>query len=238
MKKTRKILAMAACAVLLVCISVGATVAYLTSTDSVTNTFTVGKVKITLDETLVGPDGREARHDPETGKLVPADEDTAERTKSNSYKLMPGGRYLKDPTVTVKAGSSPSYIRMIVTVTFQKELTKETLATKLDGIFEQYSATHWPRHGDPVVTVANGKTTVKYEYRYNGWEGNDPVVTVSETADKALPSLFSWINIPSEWDNDEMQAFGGFTIDIIAQAVQADGFGTADEAWNATFDKP
>ena len=34
MKKTRKILAMAACAVLLVCISVGATVAYLTSTDA------------------------------------------------------------------------------------------------------------------------------------------------------------------------------------------------------------
>ena len=40
MKKTRKILAMAACAILLVCISVGATVAYLTSTDTVTNTFT------------------------------------------------------------------------------------------------------------------------------------------------------------------------------------------------------
>ena len=53
MKKTRKILLMAACAVLLVCISVGATVAYLTSTDTVTNTFTVGQVAITLDEAKV-----------------------------------------------------------------------------------------------------------------------------------------------------------------------------------------
>ena len=50
MKKTRKILLMAACAILLVCISVGATVAYLTDMKSVTNTFTVGKVAITLDE--------------------------------------------------------------------------------------------------------------------------------------------------------------------------------------------
>ena len=94
MKKTRKILLMAACAVLLVCISVGATVAYLTSTDSVTNTFTVGKVAITLDEAQVT----------EYGVAV----EGADRVKTNTYKLIPGHEYKKDPTVHFAAGSEAS----------------------------------------------------------------------------------------------------------------------------------
>ena len=49
--KFRRILLLLACAVLLVSLSVGATLAYLTSTtETVTNTFTVGNVAITLDE--------------------------------------------------------------------------------------------------------------------------------------------------------------------------------------------
>ena len=48
--KLRRILLTLACAVLLVSLSVGATLAYLTSvTAEVQNTFTVGKVQITLD---------------------------------------------------------------------------------------------------------------------------------------------------------------------------------------------
>ena len=49
--KLRRILLTLACAVLLVSLSVGATLAYLTSTPTkVTNTFVVGEVKIELDE--------------------------------------------------------------------------------------------------------------------------------------------------------------------------------------------
>ena len=50
MKTARKVLMIALCAVLLVSISVMGTMAYLTSQDTVTNTFTVGKVAINLDE--------------------------------------------------------------------------------------------------------------------------------------------------------------------------------------------
>ena len=75
--------------------------AYLTSTDTVENTFTVGNVKITLDEAKVNTDGT----------LV----EGAARVKANSYKLLPGHTYTKDPTVTVKAGSESSYVRMKVT---------------------------------------------------------------------------------------------------------------------------
>ena len=52
-KKLRRILLTVCSAALLVCVTVGATVAYLTSTETVTNTFTVGKVDITLDEAAI-----------------------------------------------------------------------------------------------------------------------------------------------------------------------------------------
>ena len=85
MKKTKKILALALAAVMLVCTTVAATVAYLTSQDSVTNTFTVGKVKITLDELDVD-------------NSTPGEND---RDKANTYKIFPGGTYEKDPIVHV-----------------------------------------------------------------------------------------------------------------------------------------
>ncbi len=57
MKKKTKALMLVLCAVLLVTASVLGTMAYLTSTDQVVNTFTVGKVAITLDEAKVNADG-------------------------------------------------------------------------------------------------------------------------------------------------------------------------------------
>ena len=57
MKTKSKALLMTLCAVLLVAASVLGTMAYLTSTDEVENTFTVGNVKIALDEAKVNADG-------------------------------------------------------------------------------------------------------------------------------------------------------------------------------------
>jgi len=101
MKKTaRKVLLMACSALLLVCLTVGATVAYLTSTTGVvTNTFTVGQVEIDLDETDV---------------TVYGVKDTDARVKANEYKLIPGHTYTKDPTVHVKPASESAYLFVTV----------------------------------------------------------------------------------------------------------------------------
>lgn len=96
MKKKTKALMLVLCAVLLVTASVLGTMAYLTSTDQVVNTFTVGKVAITLDEAKVDPDGKPV-----------AD---AARVKKNAYHLLPGHTYTKDPTVHVQANSENSFI--------------------------------------------------------------------------------------------------------------------------------
>ena len=81
---------------------VGGTLAYLVSeTATVTNTFTVGDVSITLDETDV--DGSR------TGVT------TEGRDIANKYKLVPGMSYVKDPTVHVAGGNEKCYVFVQVT---------------------------------------------------------------------------------------------------------------------------
>lgn len=78
----KKTLAVALAFVLVIAMSVAGTFAYLTDkTETVTNTFTVGKVDIDLTE--------------KTG---------------DTYKMIPGEDIEKDPTVTVKAGSEASWV--------------------------------------------------------------------------------------------------------------------------------
>lgn len=95
MKKTSKALLLSLCTVLLVTASVLGTMAYLTSQDQVVNTFTVGNVAITLDETDVDVNG---------------DKDSEDRVKANEYKLLPGHTYTKDPIVHVDADSEDCYL--------------------------------------------------------------------------------------------------------------------------------
>ena len=73
------------------------TVAYLTVQDTVTNTFSVGKVDATLIEGSAGKRSMRARS---TG--APVDE--------NDHILMPGHTYTKDHTIHVDAVSEDSYI--------------------------------------------------------------------------------------------------------------------------------
>ena len=97
MKTRNKALVLSLSAVLLVGASVFGTMAYLTSqTEVVENTFTVGKVAITLDEAKVDLYGDKV--------------DGADRVTANEYKLIPGHEYVKDPTVHVAADSEESWL--------------------------------------------------------------------------------------------------------------------------------
>ena len=212
MKKTRKILLMAACAILLVCISVGATVAYLTSTDTVKNTFTVGNIQIKLDEAKANPDG----------SLV----ENADRVKANSYKLLPGHTYNKDPMVTVLSGSEPAYIKM--TVTFSKANELDAIFASVGGadltsIFNGYDSDNWIYKGNTENTTDHTRT---YEFWYKDAVG-------APTADVALDALFDSITVPGTITNAQLDTIAGMTITVNAYAIQADGFADADAAWKA-----
>ena len=69
--------------------------AYLTSKATVTNTFTVGNVAITMTESPVD----------KYGTVV-----TGSRVTANEYKLIPGHTYVKDPVIHVAAGSEACYL--------------------------------------------------------------------------------------------------------------------------------
>ena len=96
MRTKTKALVLALCAVLLVVTTVFVTMAFLTSEDSVQNTFTVGEVTISLDELDVDDSDN--------------DGSTTDRDKANEYKLIPGKTYTKDPTIHVGADSEPCYL--------------------------------------------------------------------------------------------------------------------------------
>ena len=97
MKTRSKALLLILCAMLLLIASALGTVAYLTVQDTVTNTFSVGQVNITLDE---GSEGKRSMRARSTG--APVDE--------NDHILMPGHTYTKDHTIHVDAVSEDSYI--------------------------------------------------------------------------------------------------------------------------------
>ena len=213
MKTKSKALLLTLCAVLLVAASVMGTMAYFTSTDEVKNTFTIGQIKIKLDEAKANADG----------SLV----DGADRVKANSYKLLPGYTYNKDPMVTVLKGSESSYVKMTVTFSNAKELDAIFAPTGADmtSIFNGYDSATWIYKGNTEDTTANTRT---YEFWYKEAVG-------APDADVELDALFDSITVPGTITKEQLATIEGMTITVNAYAIQAAGFTDAADAW-ANFD--
>ncbi len=240
MKTKSKALLLTLCAVLLVAASVLGTMAYLTSTDTVTNTFTVGKVEIKLDETDV------------TSPAGP-------RVQANSYKLMPGTTYTKDPTVTVKAGSEESYVRMKVTFNNAKEIialcTDPEFADEVTGVenafplirmvnFVKANAAKWDGIiPDNMVDTEDMLADAKY-FAYD--ETADTLTYIfyyretvtAPTADVVLPVLFDSIKVPEWVTGAQLAKLNNFKITVVAEAIQAGSFANAGAAWAAFAEQP
>lgn len=211
MKTKSKALILTLCAVLLVAASMLGTMAYLTSTDEVKNTFTVGQVKIKLDEAKANTDG----------SLVAG----AERVKANSYKLLPGHTYNKDPMVTVLNGSEASYVKMTVTFSKANELDAIFAPNGADliNIFNGYDSANWIYKGNTKDAAADTRT---YEFWYKE-------AVSAPTADVALDALFDSITVPGTITNAQLETIEGMTITVNAYAIQADGFADAAAAFDA-----
>lgn len=215
MKTRNKALALSLSAVLLVGASVFGTMAYLTSTEVVENTFTVGKVALNLDEAAVKPDGT-------------YETDINQRVEDgNEYHLMPGHTYIKDPTVTVKENSESSYIRMKVTINEQADL--DTIfapdGLPLDTFFEGFDNNKWSYIGDTKDTANDARI---YEFRYYK-------TVAAPTEDVKLEALFQKIKVPETVTGEQLETITDLKIKVVAEAIQADGFADDDAAW-AAFD--
>ena len=208
------------------------TVAYLTATASVTNTFTVGKVLLTLNEAAVGTDG----------KLIAL----GERVHSNNYHLVPNKTYDKDPVITIDSSSESSYMFVIVRNDLKEIECDDEEHTIDNSQTGKYAA-------DSNGTSHNA--CIAHQLKANGWKyvetrsTGDVYVYVGTSADtgytgNALPVKGDQVNL----NNNKYVLFRTFTIagnanitdsyaearvTISAFAIQADTMENSTAAWAA-----
>lgn len=223
--KARKILVSLAALALVAAISIGGTLAYLTSNDEVKNTFSVGNVGITMDEAKVNQDGEKLyvlTGDVETenyDKYVTDSTkgDIAKRVKANDYKLMPGHTYTKDPIIHVDTASEDCYLF----VTIKNEITAIEATGKT--VADQMKTNGWAE--------VTGKTGL-YVYVGKGAVTNAlPLAVAKGTNVNVFEQIVIADSVTSVSD------YQGKTIVANAYAVQKDGFEgkTATEIWTAAF---
>lgn len=200
MKTAKKALGLMLVAVLLVTATIFGTMAYLTDKDEVTNTFTVGSVDISLDEAPVN----------EAGKKV-----DGTRIKANSYKLMPGHEYDKDPIVHFAAKSEASWLFIEVT----NEIAGiESTAEGYKSIATQITENDW--------TALDGHSGVYYKS------------VPANTGDTAVDyPVFAGFTVDGDVNGTTLANYNNKTVKVTAYAVQADGFDTASAAWTTGLGK-
>ncbi len=254
MKKTlAKILALALCAVLLVTGTVFVTLAFLQDqTQVLKNAFTSTDVQIKLDESKLNADGLTV-----SNERVPEQE--------NDYRLLPGKTYTKDPKITVLANSEECYVFFAMKNTMFPEgnpvETQETTDANYVSIVEQIEANGWkPFANDslrafdlrPTVLESAGLTQSWADGDYMIYYYNLPVDT-SDGNEVVLP-IFSEFTVDANltegiktWndinENEVKEEGEEFVIEIIAFAVQTEGFtdaeldtkGNAENAFLSTF---
>lgn len=224
MKKPIMILTLVLSAILLVVASVLGTMAFLASSTAVSNTFTYGEVGIEMFESRTDENGTDLDEDDRT-------------SEGNSYKLIPNKTYVKDPAITVKAGSVPSY-----------------LFVKVKNGIETIEAKNGNTMADQMV--ANGWQAVKKNdsgevlYLYVGKDAQGKTKAVKEIQTGAVAAqpvgnnstaevyeIFSKFTIA---ESALVADYAGAKVTLTAFAIQTEGFTDKEgnlegyqRAWNA-----
>lgn len=208
MKNWSKVLTIVICAICLVTASVMGTIAVLTAqTSTVTNTFTVGNITISLDESQVNEMGEPID---QKGDIIEFDQDgnpsgQAPRVTSNTYKLFEDTTYIKDPVVHVAEGSEACYLFV--------KVENQIAAIEADG--DGFSTIE-------EQIIANGWT------KYNGVDGLYWMTHGSEDAGDY--PVFEQFTIGTNIEN--FMSYKGKTIKIKAYAVQMANLENVETAWS------
>lgn len=186
----KKILALAGVVLVAAGMAAG-TLAYFTDRAEVKNTFTVGEVRIALKETAL--DGGE--------------------TNGNTYRLIPGKQYQKDPTVSVSDSSEDCYLYVVENkgVKTEEYIRYESNLTQANG---------WSSFLD-----AGTQNTVYYR-----------PVKKGDTAREFL-LIADGITVNPEMGNAEMEGLqdSDLYLNYTAYAVQQETFTDAQDAWQKAF---
>lgn len=226
--------------------AIGGTMAFLTDKDSAVNTFTIGHVNLDFEE----PDW-----DPNPN---PEDPDAPVDGKD----LVPGRSTDKTPVITSvdEDDNMPSYMRVKMElvdsdtnerITDPDRISKimncirydaagtglsETVGTQ-GARFDQETIDTFPTVNPmfKMDTTYTSETPGLYYFNYVGEDGtvdspngNDDIFHAGDSVD-----LFTNIVIPAEYLNSDMTLMGNYHIALQPQAIQAEGFANATEAFDA-----
>lgn len=192
--------------VLVLCCAMGGTLAWLVdSTTEVKNTFTYGDINISLWEHELNEDGLTLSTDVFTGE------------EQTGFKMIPGNKIEKDPTVTVKADSEASWV-----------FVKIVESNNFDDFMTYGVASGWTQL--TVDAEGNAVTDLIY-YRE----------VAATTADTDFAVLANDSVSVKETVTKDMLKDGVFvapTLSFTAYAVQRDAnITTAAQAWNIAMGK-
>ena len=252
----KRFVAILLCMTLVALAAIGATFAYLTSTDSVTNTFTVGNVKIDLIESSLHRENagvaNGATSDSElwsnvnkegtgnTSKYKAGDtfytdaqiEANAAAYKCENVKLLPGESYHKMPYVK-NIGTEDAYIRIRVMI--PADLDTAILNSSM------YTSTALNNKEFTMAYDNSGKVEREgVKYNVYTFTRIDPLAAGEMT----YWNVWGTIHMDPDTTGEELAGFFGegkpyangvFPVLVEADGIQADGFADATAAW-AAFD--
>lgn len=222
-------------AVLLVAASVLGTYALLASSSAVSNTFTVGNVGIQMFESKIGADGI-------------TDDDGDDRTaEGNTYKLIPGATYKKDPAIFVNAGSVESYLFVkvkngISTIEKQGDPTHPTMKEQMVNygwqLIKEFT------NGDELFVYVGAGNAENLEIANVKPEEVIPMTVGNNTVKTTYP-VFDGFTVNDSHSAETLGIYGGAKVTVTAFAIQTstikidaegtlgtDGFYGYQRAWN------
>ena len=244
----RKILAIAMSLCIVAILAVGASLAYFTDTDNATNTFTVGNVKIDLIEQQRNDDSSALVAYQNDKILMPIVGSAQGEQETVDGVMLPTAENYVDKIISIKnIGESAAYVRVFVAVPTALQNGQTPNAPRYDVL-------HWNFNGDSCeegewtdeIVVANPTVIDGVEYKIysrtytTALKANEATNTpayigfyLDKTVDQNEDGEWTvdWGNGPEVIDYDLSE---GVEIPVFAQAVQADGFTSAAEAFAAS----
>lgn len=227
---------------------IGGTLAYFTDTDTEDNVFTVGGVRIDLIEQQRNAD-HSALEDFEDNKILMPIVGSAqgEQETVGGVKLPTAKNYV-DKIMTIKnTGKSDAYVRIFVAVPTALQNGQTPNAPRYDVL-------HWNFNGDSCgegqwtdeIVVANPTVINGVEYKIysrtytTALKADETTATpayigfyLDKTVDMNADGKYTvdWGNGPEIINYDLSD---GVTIPVFAQAIQAEGFDSAEAAFTAS----
>lgn len=229
MKINKKITTLSLVAALAATTIIGGTIAYFTDTDSEDNVFTTGKVDITLKENF-----------DQNSKLIPATVSAQDGTLNNAIT--------KEVSVKNETGSEEAFVRVHIAI-------PKILDNGDDSFDAGKNVLHFNYSED---SIGEGKwdwsdsTGAPYEGNWNYYEKNIDgidynvyVVTYEKAlaAEEATELAMHQVYLDSKVTNEDITKINdtlgsNWEIKVVAEGVQAAGFGDAYSALNAAFGTP